>query len=75
MGLEEVASVVEVPFQGYLPLRALWAGLRMDVAAMVPETDDDDSRDDRHMGPTCRLLPRNLDAPGQPANGYPYWLP
>lgn len=35
MGLDEIASVVETPFQGYLPIKALWAGLRSDVAAML----------------------------------------
>jgi hypothetical protein len=35
MGIDQIASVVEAPFQGYLPVRALWAGLRSDVAYIV----------------------------------------
>jgi predicted membrane chloride channel (bestrophin family) len=35
MGIDQIASVVEAPFQGYLPVTALWAGLRSDVAYTV----------------------------------------
>ena len=35
MAVDEIASVIESPFQGYLPLLALWAELRKDVCALV----------------------------------------
>ena len=52
MGLDEIASVVEAPFQGYLPLKALWAGLRSDVAAMLAVTIESE---DGNAAPRCKL--------------------
>ena len=73
MGLEELASVVEVPFQGYLPLKALWAGLRADVASMLPTEDDGGEAGasaeaaPATTAPSCRLMPLELVSTGTPA--------
>lgn len=37
MAIDEIASVMDNPFQGYIPLLALWADLRLDVARLLEE--------------------------------------
>lgn len=40
LAIDEISAVVEAPFAGYLPLKELFAALRLDVAPFLPEMSE-----------------------------------
>ena len=40
LAIDEISAVVEAPFAGYLPMKELFAALRLDVAPFLPETSE-----------------------------------
>jgi putative membrane protein len=40
LAIDEISAVVEAPFAGYLPMKELFAALRLDVTPFLPETTE-----------------------------------